>query len=212
MIGKIIKVIGAIFVGIIALIIYMKIDHARYIKSPTVQLARAIRNNDIEKAKKEITRGANVNATSGKGTERMLGKAIREGNWEMVLLLLNNGADPLLNQPYSRKTSLDESIYRALYLGDQNQKRIIPLLMGPSSHTGINLYAGIDSGTGRHFPKIIAAILMENVALVEQLLKNNSEINFNDSQHTGNISHAADFAANKEINHLLREYRAIKQQ
>lgn len=167
------KILITIILLTAAIVIGYKVKYRFSTDYLTDQLFEAILENDTQKAKEWIEKGADVNAERGfKTSEPLLVKAIFRGNVEIITLLLNAGA--LVNNQ-EQCLPLDSSINVALghieyvYTPDssrlswpevkKNQKRIIPLLL--------------DRGALTKYPKIIIAVLTEDIDLVKELFNKN---------------------------------------
>lgn len=185
---------------------------------PNYQLVEAIRSYDIEKAKRAIDQGANVNF-KGSGydgaSSTVLEVAIRRGDPEMVALLLGKGADPLSRGRRSgpgsssvQKSPFDQSIEIMLqrytpFIHDKsrmqqsatNQKYIISLLKRLN--------------TDSSYHPIIPALLTGDLEEVKRLVKKGGV-----DPYDRNVLRATMFSLNKEIIdfalHHIFEFETVK--
>jgi len=140
-------------------------------------LFKAVEKGDLEKVKKVIEEGENVNAYSEKGLFP-LWRAAADNNYEMSELLINNGADvnQSINVPPGNSTAIELPCQEG-YLN------IIKLLVDNDAEVNIKGY--------HDFTPIRIAARNGHVQIVKYLAQHGAEIDFRALDGATPLEHAA---------------------
>jgi hypothetical protein len=193
---KIVLITLAIVLGSVGLYRYKIARDASDINN---QLFAAVRTNDIEKAKQLIERGADVNAEKVfKTTVSVLVEAIREGEPEMVALLLRNGATVEKKHTYewsplTYAISIAFGRYELMMAHPRvpwktvrlNQRYIIPLLVA--------------KGAQSDYHQIFSALLSDDMDAIQKLTPEVKDEVKRGTLSTDELLQAAIYSRNKQI-------------
>lgn len=165
-------------------------------------LWRAVENNNIEKAKKLIANGANVNYQNENGST-LIYLAVTENNKEMTDLLINSGAN-IYTRNKPGFSPFDVAI------NSEARTDIVKLLLDKAASYGAKALESIIN-TPTEFGRIPLhqAVMHGGKEIVELLIKAGSNINTQDKQGETPL-HKASLFGKKDVAQLLLDNGASK--
>jgi len=149
-------------------------------------------NNNIKELRKNIKEGYSVNSI-GEYASTPLHYACREGNFEMVKFLIDNGADVNSKNNYSTIYPIFDVI--TSINNQKNSFEILQLLISKG--------ADINSVDSFGNTLLYHAVEQENIALIKLLIQLGCDINHCSRHDKDSVLHYAYFQKNREIISLL---------